>query len=90
MEFGFTKRCLEKAFERKVIPEDWTGIFEQAEVIESIPDNKPFPSEIRLAKVGETYLHFVCIPDESFIHILSVYKPDPTRWFPPNFKKRKK
>lgn len=89
MEFRFTKHSLEKTFERGISPKECEEVYKTGQVIESYSDDKPFPSELRVAKVNGKYLHLVCATDGSYVHVITIYAPDPARWST-DFKKRKK
>jgi hypothetical protein len=89
MEFRFTKHSLERLFERGISPIECEEAFQKGDVIESYNDDKPFPSELRIAKVTGRYLHLVTAKDGSNVHVITAYEPDPTRW-DKNFKERKK
>ena len=89
MEFRFTKHSLEKAYERGISAEACKAVYSKGEVIESYPDDKPFPSELRVAQIEGRYLHLVTARDGAYIHVITVYEPDPTRWSQ-DFKKRTK
>lgn len=89
MEFRFTKHSLEKAFERGISPSMCQEAYTKGEVIESYPNDKPFPSELRIAKIGKKSLHLVTAKDGPFVHVITVYEPDPARWSE-NLRVRKK
>ncbi len=80
MEFRFTKHALERSFQRQISPEQCKRIFYEGKVIEKYPDDKPFPSELRVAKIDERFLHLVTSQDGSIIHVITAYVPDITQW----------
>ncbi len=64
--------------------------FEAGEMIEEYPDDSPYPSCLILGQTAEGRpLHIVCAPvtAERKLVIITVYRPDPTRW-DPEFRRR--
>ncbi len=49
-------------------------------MIESYPDDKPFASDLRVAKVDGRYLHVVTARDGETVHVITAYEPDPAKW----------
>lgn len=80
MEIRFTRHCLERLFQRAISPKDCETVFTQGIVIESYPDDKPFPSELRLGSVNGKFLHIVVSFDNNTAHVITAYEPDPRLW----------
>ncbi|MBP6217891.1 MAG: DUF4258 domain-containing protein [Oligoflexales bacterium] len=89
IKLRFTKHALEKSFQRNISPLDCEEIYRTGEIIEIYPDDLPFPSELRLAKIRNRYLHLVTATQDIHVHVITAYEPDPDRW-DASFKKRRK
>ena len=57
-------------------------------VIESYPDDTPFPSELLMGIVNGRVLHLVIAKDVEVKHVITAYEPDPAIW-EPGFRVRK-
>ncbi|PWU21035.1 MAG: hypothetical protein C5B49_03175 [Bdellovibrio sp.] len=90
MKLRFTRHALERMFQRGISPGDCENVFRKGKVIEAYPEDKPFPSELRMAVVGENILHLVVCYENSVAHVITVYKPDPLLWENGFTKRRKK
>ena len=57
-------------------------MLEAGEVIETYPDDKPYPSRLVLGWVGGRPLHVVAADNTEAdeIVVITVYQPDPTLW----------
>jgi len=89
-ELRFTRHALEKMFQRGISPEECERVFRQSKVIESYPEDKPFPSELRLGKVGDRTIHLVVSFGSDAVHVITAYEPDPKRWTRGFAKRRKR
>lgn len=73
--------------------EDVMRISESGTLLEDYPDDRPFPSSLKLGWSGEGTdepVHVVSAKEpEGRIHIITAYRPDPRKW-DESFKKRKK
>jgi len=65
-------------------------VLDIGEVIEEYLDDKPFPSCLVYAKVGDRPIHVVCAMPEhvDILIIVTTYLPDPDKWI--DYKVRKK
>ena len=80
-----------------MIKEEFGRIFDQdvenaifsGEIVETYPDDKPYPSILLLGFSNSRPIHIVCAVDENERNciIVTVYRPDPELWI--DFKKRK-
>lgn len=89
MELRFTRHALERMFQRGISPKNCENVFANGKIIESYPEDKPFPSELRVAIIDQKVLHVVICYDKIVAHIITVYEPDPHLW-EDNFTKRRK
>jgi len=55
----FTRHAFERIFERDIYPDAILRIIREGEVIESYPDDQPFPSVLILGFEGKMFLHVV-------------------------------
>jgi hypothetical protein len=78
----FTRRALERMFERAVSPALVLSIISKGEVIASYPDDVPFPSALLLGFDGQRPLHLVVArdPKSGLCFVVTVYVPDPDVW----------
>jgi hypothetical protein len=84
------QHALERMLERGITREQLFVALEQGEIIESYPDDRPFPSHLIL-HAGENPIHVVAAIDEknSRCFIVTVYHPD-FEHFEPDLKTRRK
>ncbi len=81
------RRMLERGISRDAV----LHILCNGEIIESYPDDRPFPSALLFGIFGNKALHAVVAynPAEKKVFIISAYHPD-AEHFEPDFKTRKK
>lgn len=79
-EIRFTRHALERMLERGISPEVCTEVFLRGETIESYPDDKPFPSELRMGRACGKVIHLVVSFQSDVAHVVTVYEPDPKLW----------
>lgn len=74
--------AIQRMLDRGVSTDDIRTVLEHGEVIDLYPDDKPYPSRLLLAFVGQRPLHMVAadnpLGNETFI--ITVYEPDPEVW----------
>lgn len=74
--------AIERMFQRDVNEEDVEHIIETGEIIESYPDDQPYPSFLVLGFVEKRALHVVYAKDENgSIIVITVYEPTLEKWF---------
>lgn len=74
--------AIERMFQRDVNEEDVECIIETGEIIESYPDDQPYPSFLVLGFVKKRALHVVYAKDENgSIIVITVYEPTIEKWF---------
>ncbi len=92
-KFFFTEHALKEMLEDELDIDDVKHAAQQGETIETYPNDKPYPSELKLYFSGfwnNQPIHVVCATDDNnYIRIITTYKPDPAKWVD-NFKTRKK
>jgi hypothetical protein len=71
-------------FEREISKEDVRQALETGTIVESYPDDEPYPSRLVLGWSGVRPIHVVVADnrDEDEIIVITVYEPDPGRWEP--------
>lgn len=87
--FKVTKHALERLFERKISVSECLEVYFQEKVIESYPDDTPFPSELRMGKINKKVIHIVCSHGEKEVFLITAYEPNPIVWNS-DFTKRQK
>jgi hypothetical protein len=77
-------------FSRRISETDVTTAITQGKIIESYPDDNPFPSYLVLDFVNENPIHVVYSVDEStsIYYVITTYIPDSEIWLN-NFSSRK-
>lgn len=82
--------ALQRMFERRISVEDVAAVLEGGEVIESYPDDKPYPSRLLLGWRNARPLHVVVAENagENEMIVITAYEPDATQW-KADFKRRK-
>ena len=78
--FRFTAHAFQRMFERSISPQECDDAFRSSQVIETYPDIKPFPSELRLGYAGGKPLHLVIAETPDSIYVITAYVPDPALW----------
>lgn len=79
-EVRFTRHALERIYARGIAPEECEMTVHEGTTIERYPDDKPFPSELRLLIRGDRVIHVVVALGPDAVHVITAYIPDPTRW----------
>jgi hypothetical protein len=78
--------------ERDISEEAVAGVVSRGKVIESYPEDKPYPSCLLLGWAGKGQhkrpIHVVTATTKHEIIIITVYEPDAAQWGP-GFEKRK-
>jgi len=88
LEIIYRLHAVERMFERDISEKEVRTCIEDGEVIESYPDDKPYPSFLNLYVLNNKALHVVYAKDKNTTIVITVYKPDPLLW-EENFKTRK-
>lgn len=84
----FRTHAVERMFQRSIRVEEVRGALKNGEIIESYPDDLPYPSYLLLGWADKRPLHVVAADisyNESII--ITVYEPDLRRWSS-DFKRR--
>ena len=84
MRLQFTDHALQRMFERHIDLASVRKVIDRGEVIESYPEDVPFPSRLLLGWLGEMPVHVVAADNqgERITIIITVYEPDSRRWEP--------
>lgn len=87
----FRVHALQAMFERDITPADVRAVVLNGKIIDSYPEDRPYPSRLILGWRGSRPIHVVAAdnPSEQETIIITVYEPDPGRW-EPGFERRKK
>lgn len=77
--------------ERGILLADVMRAVDQGEIIETYPEDYPFPSCLILGlSIGERWLHAVVSLNEGRIYLITTYFPSPEEWEPDMKTRRKK
>lgn len=76
------EHSFQRMFERNIQPADVIDIVRTGEVIQSYPDDKPYPSYLILKFVNGNPVHVVVArnAENGFCFVITVYEPDPKLW----------
>ena len=87
----FSGHAVRRMFERGLTSDRILSVLRKGEVIDSYPDDRPYPSYLVLAFAGGQPLHVVVAVDESskMAVVVTVYTPDSALWGD-DFKTRKR
>lgn len=86
----FRIHAIKRMFQRRISQKEVQSVLEAGEVIESYPDDTPYPSHLLLGWVGTRPLHVVAAENsqnEETI-VITVYEPNREEWAE-GFKRRK-
>ena len=78
----FRVHALERMFERRITVEDVRSVVTDGEVIQSYPEDKPYPSRLVLGWRGTRPIHVVVAEDseDGILIVVTAYEPDPVQW----------
>jgi len=78
----FRVHAIQRMFQRRITDEDVRDVLRTGEVIESYPDDTPYPSRLVLGFRGPRPIHVVAADDlqAGQTIVISAYEPDPARW----------
>ena len=85
----FTRHAVQRMFERKLSRDGVKSIVLEGEIIQSYPNDKPFPSYLILGYHNRNALHVVVGKNEesSECIVVTVYRPNTEKWSD-DFKRR--
>lgn len=86
----FSQHAITQMFARVISTDEVVAAVKSGEIIESHPDDKPFPSFLLLANIADKALHVVIAKEtiNSQCVVVTAYEPDPKLW-ESGFKKRR-
>ena len=89
-DLRFTEHAADRMAEEGLIVDDVLVTIDQGEVIETYPNDRPFPSKLSFAVSARRPVHVVWAtdPDTAKIVVITAYVPDASRW-EPDFRKRR-
>ena len=78
----FRAHALRRMFQRGIRVEQVRHVLSAGDIVETYPDDTPYPSRLILGWVGNRPLHIVAAhnveADETIV--ITVYEPDPSQW----------
>jgi len=86
----FRIHAITRIFQRRITEKDVRSVLESGEIVESYPEDRPYPSRLVLGWVGTRPLHVVAAENsqnEETI-VITVYEPTREEWAE-GFKRRK-
>jgi hypothetical protein len=77
-------------FQRRISEEDIRQVLAMGNIIESYPDDTPYPSFLVLDFCGSRPIHVVAADNHESQEtiVITAYEPDPVQW-DPNFRRRR-
>lgn len=90
MRLVFRVHAVERMFQQQISGEDVRRVLEDGEVINSYPDDTPYPSRLVLGRSGSRPIHVVAADDleGKVTFVVTAYEPDPDLWDPDFRRKR--
>lgn len=81
-ELVFSVHAIRRMAERDISVSDVRIVLESGDVIESYPDDQPFPSKLVLGRARGRPLHVVAAEDAGGgrTYVVTVYEPDEAQW----------
>jgi hypothetical protein len=78
----FRVHALARMFERRIGVGDVRAAIAHGEVIQTYPDDRPYPSRLLLGWIGSRPLHVVVAEDaeDDILIVVTAYEPDPVQW----------
>lgn len=77
----FRKHAIQRMFERSISVDDVQAVLSAGKVIQSYPDDTPYPSRLLLGWCENRPIHIVAADTpEGETVIITAYQPDPTLW----------
>ena len=87
---SYKLHAVEQMFKRSITQTEVEAVIEQGKTIANYPDDKPYPSMLRLAFVDERPIHIVVAQDETGeCFVVTAYEPSIFLW-EPDFKTKKR
>ena len=84
-----TNHVRARCVERNILYNDIVNTIQTGEIIESYPEDYPFPSCLICGASKNIYIHVVLSTDMNFLHIITAYHPNDDEW-ENDFKSRKR
>ncbi len=87
----FRIHALQRMFKRRISDEDVRHVLATGKIIETYPDDKPFPSRLVMGWSGSRPIHVVVADNtaERETIVITAYEPDLIEW-EPGFEKRRR
>ena len=78
----FRLHALQRMAERNITRDIIESVLESNEVVQTYPDDFPYPSKLLLGWDGKTPIHFVVAENghDNELIVITAYIPDLTRW----------
>ncbi len=89
-QIRFSRHAVERSFERGILPDHVVQAIAIGEVIETYPEDEPYPSVLVLGYIKGQPIHVVVAIDVAtgICIVVTVYHPDPSIWAE-DFKRRR-
>lgn len=84
MKLIYRQHAIQRMFERGILTVDVEAALANGRIIQSYPDDTPYPSCLWLGYSGLKPLHIVFADNllDGERIIITVYEPDPAQWLP--------
>lgn len=77
----YSKHFIDRCRQRNIRLRDAENAVLTGEIIETYPDDYPFPSCLILGSdLGHNILHVVCAQGDNSLYMISVYRPSTDKW----------
>lgn len=88
-EFRITRHCQRRCDSREISIEDIQNVINEGEVIETYPNDYPYPSCLILGYIANHMPLYVLCALGSIVHIITVHWLDPEKWLDPKTRREK-
>jgi len=80
--YRFSSHAIKRMFERKITKKDALSVIQKGEVIADYSEDKPYPSYLIYAKIGDRPIHVLTAFNkvDNMCYIITVYEPDKKIW----------
>ena len=80
-QIAITEHARQRLAERGITVNDIVYCIAAGEIIKQYEDDKPFPSCLILGKtLNDEYIHTVVSHDDTWIYLITAYRPDSNIW----------
>lgn len=72
--------AVQRMFQRGLPEESVAYVIKNGKIIEDYPDDKPYPSSLKLGFIESEAIHVVCSESDEAYIVITAYKPTLYKW----------